>query len=564
MNINEPRGLLFSQVGYDLNKPKRIFLRGPKNWLSQNAKMQLLDEKENIVFEKNVKDIGTFWEINWWLVDFSEFNERGKYKINLVDDKKILLSDNNLTIDYDILFKKCAKFTGPECFKKRAIFARVKPGWFDAGYLWQEVCSHSIAIAGLVDLYKYKKDKLSETERNDILEQITGGCTYLLKCNDEAIKEGKAEGLLIHDIARLKDVITPNDSFMAALALTKAADILKKDRPEKAEEFANRAIKILNWIDKEAKPMSGEFNHPYNQGFEEGQKYPEEWMTRYLMLALWAEIILVDLKYSNNLERIDKLTEKILTRQISKEDAEFGLWGHFYAYDSIKISEKAWSHGMPPKFAGNSEHAFGADMGAVFTHPIFCFLEGIKRLPKNKNASKWKKSLEDFIFNYFKPACLSTPFKILPRGVFGKEGLLWFAGLWHGANTIYGQAAALAMEFYNLTNDKEFLDIAYSNLQWICGLNAGLTKRSMELGCVIFNTDLEDDIAYPVSMIKGIGNREAGNWTNIRGSICNGFGVGKQFRYDVLPKKKYDTPEALHDEDWITHNGGFLMGLARI
>ncbi len=336
MNINEPRGLLFSQVGYDLNKPKRIFLRGPKNWLSQNAKMQLLDEKENIVFEKNVKDIGTFWEINWWLVDFSEFNERGKYKINLVDDKKILLSDNNLTIDYDILFKKCAKFTGPECFKKRAIFARVKPGWFDAGYLWQEVCSHSIAIAGLVDLYKYKKDKLSETERNDILEQITGGCTYLLKCNDEAIKEGKAEGLLIHDIARLKDVITPNDSFMAALALTKAADILKKDRPEKAEEFANRAIKILNWIDKEAKPMSGEFNHPYNQGFEEGQKYPEEWMTRYLMLALWAEIILVDLKYSNNLERIDKLTEKILTRQISKEDAEFGLWGHFYAYDSIK------------------------------------------------------------------------------------------------------------------------------------------------------------------------------------------------------------------------------------
>ena len=453
---------------------------------------------------------------------------------------------------------------GPDCFKKRVIFAKVKPGWFDAGYLWQEVCSHSMAITGLADLYKYKKEKFPEIERLEILTQIINGCTYLLMCNDEAIKEGKGEGLLIHDIARLREVITPNDSFMAALALAKAADAIKNDDSEKTKEFAERSLKILNWIEKEAKPMTGEFNHPYNQGFYDGQQYPQEWMTRYLMLFLWAEIILVDLGFSKNLNRIDKLTEQILSRQILKKDAESNLWGHFYAYDSVKISEKAWSHGMPPKFSGNSDNVFGSDMGAIFAHPVFCFLEGIKRLPDNKNADKWKKALEDFIFNYFKPACLSSPFKILPRGVFGKEGLLWFAGLWHGNNSIYGQASALAMEFYNLTKDKEFIDIAYSNLQWICGLNAGLTKKSMELGCVIFNTDLEDGIAYPVSMTKGVGSREAGNWTNIRGSICNGFGVGKQFRYDVPPKKEFDTPEALHDEDWITHNGGFLMGLARI
>lgn len=564
MDSKEPIGLLFSQIGYDTGKIKKIFIRGPENFITRKATIELINENNETVFKGNPVYYGNFWKINWWIFDFTSFDNPGIYKIRLLDNEKVLIQSDGLKIGEEIIFKSCARHTGPECFKRRAIFARVKPGWFDAGYLWQEVCSHSMAISGLTDLYKFKKDKLSETERQDVLTQIKGGCNYLLMCNDEAIKEGKGEGLLIHDIARLRDVITPNDSFMAALALSKAADILKNEEPAEAEKFAERALKILNWIDKEGSPMSGEFNHPYNQGFAEGQKFPEEWMTRYLMLALWAEIILIDLGYSNNLDRIDKLTEKILSRQILKENAESGLWGHFYAYDSVKISEKAWSHGMPPKFTGNKNNAFGADMGAVFAHPVFCFLEGIKRLPENKNVNNWKNALQNFIFNYFKPACLSSPFKILPRGVFGKEGLLWFAGLWHGTNTIYGQAAALAMEFYDLTGDKEFIDIAYSNLQWICGLNAGLTKNAMELGCVIFDTDLEDGIAYPVSMIKGVGNRDAGNWTNIRGSICNGFGVGKQFRYDVPPEKKFDSPEALHDEDWITHNGGFLMGLARV
>jgi len=119
------------------------------------------------------------------------------------------------------------------------------------------------------------------------------------------------------------------------------------------------------------------------------------------------------------------------------------------------------------------------------------------------------------------------------------------------------------MEFYNLTGDTDFIDIAYSNLQWICGLNSGVTEENIKLGCVIFDMDIPDNVALPASMIYGIGNRYAGNWTTIRGSICNGFGTGEQFRYDVPPEKEFDSPDALHDEDWITHCAGFLMGLSR-
>ena len=218
---------------------------------------------------------------------------------------------------------------------------------------------------------------------------------------------------------------------------------------------------------------------------------------------------------------------------------------------------------MPVKTKKDKGIPFGTDMQCTMAHPVFCFTEGLKKLPGSKNAAMWRKAAVEFAENYFKPACMSGPFMILTRGVFGKQGLLWFAGLWHGTNTTYGQAAALAMEFYDLTHDGRYLDIAGANLQWVAGLNAGLTNEAVKKGCVIYTADIPDGRALPVSMIHGIGTRWAGNWTTISGSVCNGFGTGRQFVYDVAPLKKNDAPSALHDEDWITHSGGFLMGLAR-
>jgi hypothetical protein len=558
----DEKGILFSQVGYDIDKQKKLFIRGPKNFLSKRARIKIIDKNKKVIFNDSIKFIGDFWKINWWTIDFTKIKKSGIYEVVVFDKGKGIFNEKNLRIGKDILFERCVRYVGAECLKKRVIFARVKPGWFDAGYLWQEVCSHSMMIVGLTDLMSYAANKLPVDLKEEVLVQIKGGCKYLEMCNDEAKKQGHGQGAFIHDLARMKDCVTPNDSFMGAIAFIKSAEIIKQNDREKAKELFERAIKILNWIYTKAKPLTAN-NHPYNQGFPENAKYPNQWMTRYLMLALWAEIIIYDNGYKERMKNIKILSEKILKRQIKRENAEFGLWGHFYAYDNCDISEKAWSHGMPPKDK-NGKIKYGSDMGAVFVHPVFAFLEGIKRIKEKELLGKWEKALNDFIFNYFKPVCEMNPFKILPRGIFGKEGPIWFAGSWHGNNSVFGQAAALAMEFFKYTGENAFKDIAYSNLQWICGLNCGLTKKAMEKGCVIFNTDLKDGIAYPVSMIKGVGDKDAGNWTNIRGSICNGFGTGKQFRYDVPPKAEFDTPEALHDEDWITHNGGFLMGLARI
>lgn len=554
------KGLLFSQVGYDTGRKKEILIRGPENWLSENSEIVILNNEGDIKYKSKVKYWGKFWGINFWIADFTNFDESGTYQIYLYDDNKLLIKDSGLNIGRDILFEKTARYIGPENLKRRAIFAAVKPGWFDAGYLWQEVPSHSMMINGLCDLYKIAGSKLLPEDRKETLSFIKDGCVYLGMCQDKAVEKGFGTGALIHDLARAPDSFSPYDSFMAALVWIKAAEIYENIDKKISDEFIDRAIKSLNWIEKEAKPLTDN-NVLYNQGWKEGVSYPQQWMTRYLMLALWSEVLLFSSGKRKRPDRIDFLTEEILKRQVLKENSEHGLWGHFYAYDGIEITEKAWSHGMPE--AGQNFY-FGSDMGAVFAHPVFCFIEAIKRLPEYKYVNKWKESVKNFAYNYFLPACMATPFKILPRGVFGEEGLLWFAGLWHGTNTIYGQAAALACEFYDIYKDNRFIEIAYSNLQWICGLNTGITKENIKLGCVVFDIDIPDGVALPASMINGVGNRCAGNWTNIRGSICNGFGTGRQFEYDVPPKKEFDSPDALHDEDWITHNGGFLMGLSRL
>ncbi len=472
----------------------------------------------------------------------------------------MLLEDGGLTIGKNVLFEKTVRYIGPENLKRRAIFAGVKPGWFDAGSLWQEVPSHSVMIAGLCDLCDFTGDLLEPEDKKAVLSFINDGCIYLGMCQDKAAEKGFGNGALIHDMARAPDSCSPYDSFMAALSWAKAADTLKNTDKKKSDEFALRAAKSLDWIEKEARPLVDN-NVSFNQGWKEGVKYPEQWMTRYLMLALWSEIILFSIGKRRRSDRIDFLTESILKRQVSPEKAENGLYGHFYAYDGIDVTEKAWSHGMP---AAGQNTRFGSDMGSVFAHPVFCFIEAMKRIPEHKYVDKWKESIKNFAYNYFKPVCLASPFKILPRGTFGDEGILWFAGTWHGTNAIYGQAAALACEFYELFDDEEFIDIAQSNLQWICGLNAGMTRDNIKLGCVVFDADVSDDVALSVSMIQGVGSRCAGNWTNVRGSICNGFGTGRQFEYDVPPEKEFDSPDALHDEDWITHCGGFLMGVSRM
>jgi hypothetical protein len=556
-------GLLHSQIGYDMDAPKRLVLRGPEGWLADGARVSIRDSQNSVVWQGDPRRWGTVWGATWWEVDFGTLRASGHYIAYLErSDGSVELASDPFEVGEQMLFQRTAYACGPGHLDKRRLLAKVKPGWFDAGALWQLVSSHAVQIIGLCDMVRFAGEHLEPAVRAAYLEKIEDGATYLGMCHQSAAEKGFGEGALIQCLAMVVDQVSPHDSFTAAVAFALASECLQASRPEKAEAFRRDAERCLQWALEEGKPWSHIPYYRDNQGLPEELTTLQGWPTRYLMLGLYAEVVLCSLQPGRDPGRVEHLSKQILARQIPQEQAEQGCWGHFYAYDACHAAEKSWSHSMPPQDYSVS-YQFDSDNGMSFAHPLFCFAEAIRRLPQHALVGRWKEALTAFARHYFLPLCRKTPFSLMPRGFFGESEPIWFAGVWHGCNVSYGIAAGLALEFERLLGDRQFGDLAYGNLQWIAGLHAGLTQEAIEVGCTISTQDIPAGRAVPASFIRGIGSGTAGCWTNIRGSICNGFGTGVQFVKDVPPQVTLDRPQALHDEDWITHNGGFLIGLSR-
>jgi len=88
-------------------------------------------------------------------------------------------------------------------------------------------------------------------------------------------------------------------------------------------------------------------------------------------------------------------------------------------------------------------------------------------------------------------------------------------------DTIYGYTAALALELSLLLHEPILEKIAYGNLQWLMGLNGGITRGTLKARHIQHGNTRRS--ALPASLMCGVGNRWAGTWFQTRGVICNGF-----------------------------------------
>ena len=96
-------GLLYSQVGYDQGSPKKAVVRGPGGFISEKAKIEILDAEGAVAWSGPVKSWGDLWKTHWWTADFSELDAQGEYSIRLVDAGKTILEDQGLEIGPAIL-----------------------------------------------------------------------------------------------------------------------------------------------------------------------------------------------------------------------------------------------------------------------------------------------------------------------------------------------------------------------------------------------------------------------------------------------------------------------------
>lgn len=550
-------GILYSRIGYNLADPKQIMIRSEEFSpdLDQQPFFILNQEKTDTVFSGAVRYWGELWKSHWWVLDFSSFGQEGTF--TCVVNEISGLKTEPFRIGQNLLWDKTWKTVSLEQLEGRIDLRnknieRLGPeyaeggGWQDCGSYLRELNSHATMIVGLLDLLEYANDRIPMAEIRNLQEQLIIGVDYIAYNQDKARELGKGEGAIIHEWPKHWNVVT-GDVAKGALCFARAGNLLQEAFPEKSEEYIKRSIRSFNWLSEK-----GPLNHPGgtnfggdtlpNDGFEpkaygvpEDFERPEEWKTRDLVMMCWTALELSDNDPVFK-DRAVALAAKISERQISKEQAEEGLYGHFRAFASAPFSEKAWEH---------SE--MGYDVGSTFPHYLIPIIRMTGQWSTHPDAGRWKKMINDFAYGYFLPACSSNPFYLLPSGYFTGEGLLTFSGLWHGINGAYGSAAALALELERFTGDSAFKKIATGNLQWIAGLNSGVE---------------EENTYVSKSMIYGIGDEFMGSWTKIPGSICNGFESDKQFVFDE-PRAETDGPFYFTDEDWITHAGGWLSAISR-
>ncbi len=550
-------GLLFSQIGYESGYPVRVVIRLPaKSVLNENASCRLTAVSEVSDYNTSCRYWGELWGSHWWIAEFRDIPEQGEWDIELISDGECVFYDSGLIIRKNILWDKTIELGSADMLERRVHFTKVGAGWQDAGTLWVESCSQSAMVISLADLVSIGSDKLDAQLKERIYKQITVGCNYLVMTQEKASQLGFPPGAMSHDLLGHEKDVLPNDAMKAVIALSLASVLLPDSYKDLKTRYRDAAEAAYRWLTIKAKPLGNLGLSLFQRGLPENTIIPSnEWQTRDLVALCWAGLELWKNK-ANTKDNVIQFARQIMDRQIAADKAENGYYGHFLEYSSMEHSEKSWIHGIV-------NNNFGADIGGIYPNYLLPLVEMLKIWPEHEDAEKWKETLRSFTYNYLIPACEKNPFLIVPQGIFGNEGPVWFCGTFHGTNTIYGFTAALAFELAALFNEPALREIAYGNLLWLAGLNAGITKENLN-SCVIYSADIPGGVALPVSMMCGVGKRWAGSWFATRGVICNGFSTGKQFVYDTEPKKANDGPFSLTDEDWIPHTASWLSGLVRL
>jgi hypothetical protein len=556
-------GLMFSQVGYEPGLPVRLIIRLPrKELLNEKTTCRLTSANGKGNHSTPFNYWGEIWKSHWWIADFDEQLEEGNWNIEVKSDDKVVFSETGLTVRKNILWDSVIEWASVDMLERRRHFTGVGAGWQDAGTLWVESPAQSAMIIALAELLEQKKESFDVDFTGRIYKQLTVGCDYLVMTQEKAEELGYPKGSMSHDIKGHENDILPHDAMKAVVAMAKSARLLPESYSEQKLKYSGSARLAFDWLASSAKPMGSYGYMKMQRGLQEETHIPkDEWPTRDLLGMCWAAIEMIKLGNAEAKVIAIEYARQAVARQISKEKAESGFYGHFYEFSSMKHSEPSWSHGIVPAKTGVE---FGVDMGGIYPNYLMPIIELLKLFPDHIDAENWKQALIRFTYGYLIPACERNPFLLVPQGIFGDEGPVWFCGTFHGTNTIYGYTAALALELTALLNEPKLKNIAYGNLQWVAGLNAGITKESLKTGSVVYSSDIPEGAALPASMICHIGKRWAGTWFQTRGVICNGFSTGEQFKYDVAPKKENDGPFSFTDEDWIPHSAAWLTGIMRL
>jgi hypothetical protein len=545
--------VMSSQVGYDIGDPMRVLVRSDQpNSIPQRASFAVLDSKGRRIVEGPVEYWGEKWGAHWWIVDCSGLEGEGCYSVRIVDGANLLCVSEPIEVASRILWDKSYSVIAYDYLRTRTEQARTGKGWRDCGSDLQEFSSHAVCVDGIADVLEIVPFNVASDKQIFLRNQLIRGCDYLAHLQDKAKEFGLGNGAVIHE-DRDKDVVTGNIAKAAAI-FARVSRLIAEHDPEKSGEYLERAKRAFTWIERNGPviPPGSQTFFPFVHGAPAGSVPPKgQWMTRDLVTMTRASVELFRRGETDYRAKAIRYVNRVMERQVPKEQAEGGLFGHFYTYSDfssfggIKFTEKANIH-----CGAWSKDGRVYNKGGHYPHYLLPLIDMLRLWSDHRDAPRWKRCLHNFAYGYLIPSCRSSPFLILPAGYYNDEGLVYFGSWYHAHNNIYAFTASMALELGQLFNDRQLRDIAVGNIQWIAGLNCG--KREGEPAKYL-----------PVSMIYGIGARSRGSWSKIPGSVCNGFSASRQFKIASITAAD-DKPTFFDDEAYIAHSLPYLAALTRL
>jgi hypothetical protein len=170
------KGLLFSQLGYEIGLPVRIIIRLPEKDMVGAAATCILTSSSGKTISTPCQYWGSIWDAHWWIAEFDKIQEEDTWSIHVMDSGKTMYTDEGLKTAHRTLWNQTAVLSSVDMLERRAHFTKVGAGWQDAGALWVESPAQSGMIICLEDRGEKSTERFDLTYFERLEKQITGGC----------------------------------------------------------------------------------------------------------------------------------------------------------------------------------------------------------------------------------------------------------------------------------------------------------------------------------------------------------------------------------------------------
>ena len=567
--------LLNSQVGYDTDAAKKAYIRAPQDadFSQDSFAIRRFDTGET-VYEGRVRQLGTYWESNWWELDFSAFKESGRYVVTTGTERDLLISTAFDIGDSALVNGSLLNTSLNQLDLRRS---PGKMGWRDSSTdELRELHAQVMTVHTMLDILESQETWLSPYNRARVIDNIEFGLQYVLAAQ-ERTDDPKTDGRFIHDLYPSQfsahELRTWFDTTYAMSVLARAYPLLQNTNPAMAQQAKDafdvsfdmcvlRPYYLPEELDVEGpggrQGVEGAVRQLYflrdmNWTFDYSLRTRDKLM--FLSACTYMAKADSDPKY---LEQAKELARDISAQQYTDYNNPIdGAYGCFYEFENNREA-------MMLEWIQSNNLMLG-NQTPTDLQP---FMDLLELAPEDADAAMWYNTLQIYTEGYVKPTAQLTPLGIYPIAAYNnaqENGVRFFQTISHGASSHFGFMGRNLQKLALFFGDPELQELAENNAQFQAGLNPG------------FPTDVEQTAWKPYSLLYLVGSRyfkgyfNGGAYAPPIGSGFNGFTASKQFAVETIDKIP-DLPLGILDEngqyqfneDYIPHGMGYSSGVAAV